>query len=74
MKRINAAYDILMSPKLKQAYDEGLDPYDPEAKRAREFSDQVDGFFAKHDIKPEMPPEGPLQITLTVYVWNNRNA
>jgi hypothetical protein len=66
MKRINSAYDILMNPRLKQAYDQGLDPYDPEAKRPREFSSEIEEFFTKHNIEPEMPKEGPLRISVQI--------
>jgi tetratricopeptide (TPR) repeat protein len=63
MKRINSAYDILMNPKLKERYDSGFDPYNPDSTKPTEFN-PVEEFFAKNKIKPVFPEGGPLKITI----------
>jgi curved DNA-binding protein CbpA len=65
MTRINNAYDILSNPQLRDVYDRGYDPYDPNATRPMEFN-RYEDFFTRHDIKPEFPKDGPLRITLEV--------
>jgi DnaJ family protein C protein 3 len=63
MKRINCAYDILSNPMTKANYDQGLDPFDPESPKPKEFNPYVE-FFKSQNIEFPKNPDGPIRITL----------
>jgi hypothetical protein len=52
-----------MNPKLKERYDNGFDPYNPDSTKPTEFN-PVEEFFAKNKIEPVFPKDGPLKITI----------
>jgi hypothetical protein len=54
-----------MNPQFKQLYDDGFDSYNSEVKQPREFG-EIDEFFTKHNIEPEISTNGSLRITLNV--------